>query len=141
MRHRVKGRTLGRSHSHRAAMLRNLVSSLFETEQITTTEARAKEARSLAEKLITLGKRGTLHARRLALKKLHNKKAVNKLFEDIAKRNPERQGGYTRILKLDTTRLGDNASQVVFMLVDQKAEAPEAVETKTEEKAEAPAKA
>jgi large subunit ribosomal protein L17 len=72
---------------------------------------------------------------------LHNKKAVNKLFEDIAKRNPERQGGYTRILKLDTTRLGDNASQVVFMLVDQKAEAPEAVETKTEEKAEAPAKA
>jgi len=103
-------------------MLRNLVCSLFEIEQITTTEPRAKEAKSLAEKMITLGKRGTLHARRLAFKKLHSKTAVKKLFDDIALRNPERQGGYTRILKLDKTRLGDNALQVAFMLVDRKAE-------------------
>lgn len=135
MRHRVKGRTLGRSHSHRAAMLRNLVCSLYENDQITTTEARAKEAKSLAEKMITLAKRGTLHARRLAIKKLHNKAVVKKLFDDIAKRNPERNGGYTRILKLDKTRLGDNASQVAFMLVDRKAE--EAEEVKTEEVKEA----
>ena len=133
MRHRVKGRTLGRSHSHRAAMLRNLVCSLFDKEQITTTEPRAKEARSLAEKMITLAKRGTLHSRRLAIKKLHNKAVVAKLFEDLAKRNPERKGGYTRILKLDKTRLGDNASQVVFMLVDQKAEEAAPVEEKKEE--------
>jgi len=129
MRHRVKGRTLGRSPSHRAAMLRNLVCSLYEKDQITTTEARAKEAKGLAEKMITLAKRGTLHARRLAIKKLHNKIVVKKLFDDIAKRNPERKGGYTRILKLDKTRLGDNASQVAFMLVDRKAEEAPVVET------------
>lgn len=118
MRHRVKGRTLGRSHSHRKAMLSNLVCSLFLHEKVTTTEPRAKEARSLAEKMITLAKRGTLHSRRLALKKLNNKAIVAKLFEDIGKRNPERNGGYTRILKLDERRLGDSAPKVVFMLVD-----------------------
>jgi|SaaInlStandDraft_1057018.scaffolds.fasta_scaffold05908_4 large subunit ribosomal protein L17 len=127
MKHRVKGRTLGRSHSHRTAMLKNLVCSLFIHESITTTEPRAKEARSLAEKMVTLAKRGTLHARRQAIKKLDNKDVVAKLFEDVAKRNPERQGGYTRILKLDETRLGDSAPKVVFMLVDAKAE--EAVAT------------
>jgi len=131
MRHRVKGRTLGRSHSHRKAMLSNLVQSLFIHEQITTTEPRAKEARSLAEKMITLAKRGTLHSRRLALKKLNNKEVVAKLFEDIAKRNPERQGGYTRILKLDERRLGDSAVKVIFALVDAKAET-EATEVKEE---------
>ncbi|MBF0199654.1 MAG: 50S ribosomal protein L17 [Planctomycetes bacterium] len=130
MRHRVKGRTLGRSQSHRAAMLRNLVSSLILHESITTTEPRAKEARSLAEKLITLGKKGSLHDRRLALKRLHNKEAVAKIFDDIAKRSAERKGGYTRILKMDTTRLGDNASQVVFQLVDQAvAESEEVAQT------------
>jgi large subunit ribosomal protein L17 len=118
MRHRVKGRTLGRSPSHRAAMLRNLVSSLMLHEKVRTSCEKAKEARSLAEKLITLGKKGTLHDRRIALSRLHNKKAVAKIFDDIAKRNPERNGGYTRILKLDETRLGDNASQVIFELVD-----------------------
>jgi large subunit ribosomal protein L17 len=122
MKHRVKGRTLGRSHSHRAAMLKNLVCSLFIHESITTTEPRAKEARSLAEKMVTLAKRGTLHARRQAIKKLDNKDVVAKLFEDVAKRNPERKGGYTRILKLDETRLGDSAPKVVFMLVDGKTE-------------------
>lgn len=132
MRHRVKGRTLGRSQSHRLAMLRNLVSSLIEHEKIVTTEPRAKEARSLAEKIITLGKRGTLHARRLAIKKLDNKAAVAKVFEDLAKRNPERQGGYTRILKLDETRLGDNAQKVVFMLVDGAPEEATAAESTTE---------
>lgn len=130
MRHRVKGRTLGRSQSHRAAMLRNLVISLVEHEKVTTTEPRAKEARSLIEKVITLGKKGDLHARRHALKKIHNKDCVNKVFNDIAKRNPERQGGYTRILKLDRERLGDSASQVIFEFVDKAAsENTEAVET------------
>jgi len=122
MKHRVKGRTLGRSHSHRAAMLKNLVCSLFIYESITTTEPRAKEARSLAEKMVTLAKRGTLHARRQAIQKLDNKSVVAKLFEDVALRNPERKGGYTRIIKLDEIRLGDSAPKVVFMLVDGKAE-------------------
>ena len=134
MRHRVKGRTLGRSQSHRKAMLSNLVQSLFLHEQVTTTEPRAKEARSLAEKMITLAKRGTLHSRRLALKKLNNRDVVAKLFEDIGKRNPERQGGYTRILKLDKRRLGDSAPTVVFMLVDGKKEEA-LVEASTEETA------
>lgn len=136
MRHRVKGRTLGRSHSHRAAMLRNLVSSLFEHESVITTCEKAKEARSLAEKIITLGKGGTLHDRRLALSRLHNKAMVKKVFDDIAKRNSDRKGGYTRILKLDATRLGDNASQVVFQLVEK---APEAAETQSEDTASAEA--
>ena len=122
MRHRVKGRTLGRSHSHRKAMLANLVCSLFEHEQVVTTGPRAKEARSLAEKMVTLAKRGTLHARRQALAKIKRKEIVAKLFEDIAKRNPERQGGYTRILKMDGHRLGDSAEKVLFALVDVKAE-------------------
>ena len=122
MRHRVKGRTLGRSHSHRAAMLSNLVCSLFEHEKVVTTEPRAKEARSLAEKMVTLAKRGTLHARRQAISKLKRVDVVAKLFEDIGKRNPARQGGYTRILKLDGVRLGDAAEKVAFMLVDQKVE-------------------
>lgn len=122
MRHNVKGRTLGRSHSHRAAMLSNLVCSLFEHEKIVTTEPRAKEARSLAEKMVTLAKRGTLHARRQAIAKIKRKDVVAKLFDDIGKRNPERQGGYTRILKLDEVRLGDAAPKVAFMLVDPKVE-------------------
>lgn len=136
MRHRVKGRTLGRSHSHRAAMLRNLISSLVTHERVVTTEAKAKEARTLAEKLITLGKKGTLHHRRLAIAKLHDKKAVHKIFDDIAKRNPERAGGHTRILKLEKPRLGDAATQVVFEFVD----APVA-ENKEEKQAAEPAQA
>jgi large subunit ribosomal protein L17 len=116
-------------------MLKNLVCSLFIHESIKTTEPRAKEARSLAEKVITLAKRGTLHARRQAIKKLDNKEVVAKLFEDVAKRNPERQGGYTRILKLDETRLGDSAPKVIFMLVDAKAE--ETVEAEVPASAEA----
>jgi large subunit ribosomal protein L17 len=127
MRHRVKGRTLGRSPSHRAAMLRNLVCSLMLHGKIRTSSEKAKEAKSLAEKLITLGQKGTLHARRIALSRLHNKDMVSKIFEEIAKRNPERKGGHTRILKLDETRLGDNASQVIFELVD----APVATEGET----------
>ena len=131
MRHNVKGRTLGRSHSHRAAMLSNLVCSLFEHEKVITTEPRAKEARSLAEKMVTLAKRGTLHARRQAISKLKRVDVVSKLFEDIGKRNPERQGGYTRILRMDEVRLGDAAEKVAFMLVDQKVEAVKVEETKS----------
>jgi len=135
MRHRVKGRTLGRSHSHRKAMLRNLIVSLVEHERVVTTSPRAKEARSLAEKIITLGKQGTLHARRQALKKLNNKAAVNKVFTELAGRNSDRKGGYTRILKLDKTRLGDNASQVVFEWVE-KGGAPVEVEAQAQESSE-----
>ena len=87
-------------------------------ERIITTMPRAKEARSLAEKMISLGKKGELHHRRLAIQRLHDKHAVHKIFEDIAKRNPGRPGGYTRILKMDSSRLGDNAMKVVFELVD-----------------------
>jgi large subunit ribosomal protein L17 len=105
-------------------MLSNLVCSLFEHEQVITTGPRAKEARSLAEKMVTLAKRGTLHARRQAIAKLKRKDVVAKLFEDIGQRNPERQGGYTRILKMDSHRLGDSAEKVVFALVDAKVEAP-----------------
>lgn len=117
-------------------MLQNLVISLVEHERVITTSPRAKEARSLAEKVITLGKEGTLHARRLAIKKLNNKIAVNKIFSDLAKRNADRKGGYTRILKLENTRLGDNASQVVFEWVE-KASATEAEAPVAEEKTEA----
>ena len=131
MRHNVKGRTLGRSHSHRAAMLSNLVCSLFEHEKVITTEPRAKEARSLAEKMVTLAKRGTLHARRQAISKLKRVDVVSKLFEDIGKRNPERKGGYTRILRMDEVRLGDAAEKVAFMLVDKKVEAVKVEETKS----------
>lgn len=125
MRHRVKGRTLGRSHSHRAAMLRNIIISLVEHELITTTVERAKETRPLAEKIISLGKKGDLHARRQAIALLQNKAAVKKIFDDIALRNANRPGGYTRILRLNKNRLGDNASQAIFELVERTpAEAP-----------------
>jgi large subunit ribosomal protein L17 len=99
-------------------MMRNMVTSLFDAERITTTDSRAKELRKLAERLITLGKRGDLHARRQAAEVIMDRKVVTKLFERIAPRFATRPGGYTRILKLGS-RLGDNAPQSIIELVEE----------------------
>ena len=118
MRHRNSGKRLGRNTSHRKAMLRNMVTSLLEHEKITTTDARAKELRPMAEKLITLAKRGDLHARRQATEVIRDRKTVAKLFERIAPRYADRPGGYTRIIKLGH-RLGDNAALSLITLVEE----------------------
>ena len=118
MRHRKSGNKLGRNTSHRKAMLRNMVTSLFQHEKITTTDARAKELRKVAEKLITLARRGDLHARRQALEVVRDRQTVAKLFEQIAPRYQERPGGYTRIIKLGH-RAGDNAALAVVELVEE----------------------
>ena len=106
-------RKLGRETAHRKAMLRNLVTDLFREGRISTTECRAKEARKEAEKMITLAKRGDLHARRQALAFIYDESVVTKLFEEIAPKYADRNGGYTRILKLGPRR-GVN-SEVVFL--------------------------
>jgi large subunit ribosomal protein L17 len=118
MRHNKTGRRLGRNSSHRAAMMRNMVTSLLEHEKITTTDTRAKELRKVAEKMITLGKRGDLHARRQALRVIRDRQDVGKLFAQIGPRYKDRPGGYTRILRLGN-RLGDNAPQVIIELVEE----------------------
>jgi len=118
MRHRKAGRKLGRTSSHLKATLRNLVTSLLEHEKIETTDAKAKELRKIADKMITLGKRGDLHARRQALSVIMTKKVVKKLFEEIAPRFQNRQGGYTRIMKVGR-RLGDNAPLSIIELVGE----------------------
>ncbi|NOX97828.1 MAG: 50S ribosomal protein L17 [Nitrospirae bacterium] len=117
MRHRMEGRKLGRTGSHRKSLLSNLVKSLFAEERIKTTEAKGKEVRSLADRLITLGKKGELAARREAARVVRDKKILSKLFNDIAPRFAERQGGYTRLIKL-SPRLGDAASLVLVELVE-----------------------
>ncbi len=109
-------RKLGRSSAHRKAMLRNLVTDLLREGRITTTDTRAKEARRQAEKMITLAKRGDLHARRQVLAYVYDESVVTKLFEEIAPKYEDRQGGYTRILKLGP-RKGDNAEMVFLELV------------------------
>ena len=118
MRHLKEGRKLGRTSSHRKALLRNMVTSLFEFEKIETTDAKAKELRKVADKMITWGKRGDLHARRQALKIINNKKTVQKLFGDIAPRFRERRGGYIRIIKAGR-RKGDNAPLSIIELIAQ----------------------
>ena len=117
MRHKVAGRKLGRSSSHRMAMYRNLVTDLLNYEKITTTEAKAKEVRGLTEKMITLGKEGGLHSHRQALSFIMDRKVTDKLFTDLAPRYAERPGGYTRIVKL-APRLGDGAPMVQLELVE-----------------------
>ena len=109
-------RKLGRSSAHRKAMLRNLVTDLLREGRITTTDTRDKEARRQAEKMITLAKRGDLHARRQVLAYVYDESVVTKLFEEIAPKYEDRQGGYTRILKLGP-RKGDNAELVFLELV------------------------
>lgn len=117
MRHAKKGRKLGTDASHTKAMLRSLAAALLANERIKTTETRAKEVRELVDRIIGWGKRGDVHARRLALAELGDQALVKKVFDDIAPRFAERQGGYTRILKLGP-RKGDAAPMVIMELVD-----------------------
>jgi large subunit ribosomal protein L17 len=117
MRHRVDARKLGRTSAHRKAMFRNLVTSLLEHERIQTTDAKAKELRRIADRMITLGKRGSLHARRRALRVIRDREVAAKVFDDLAQRFRERAGGYTRIVKL-ARRVGDAAPMSVIELVE-----------------------
>ncbi len=116
MRHRVSGRKLSRTADHRMALYRNQVTDLLKYEKIVTTEAKAKEVRSLAEKMITLGKTGDLNSRRHALSFIISKKVAKKVFDEIAPKYAGRNGGYTRISKLGP-RAGDGASMVQLELV------------------------
>ncbi len=131
MRHRVAGRRLSRTREHRLAMRRNMVASLFQYETISTTKEKAKEVKPFAEKLITLGKKGTLAARRQAISMLGNRDIIDqesgeavrkgtvigKLFSDIGPRYLDRPGGYTRIIRLSLRRLGDNGELVLLQLL------------------------
>ena len=117
MRHRKKGRELGRTRSHKKAMLRNMVTSLIIHERVRTTEAKAKELRPFAERLITLAKTGDLHSRRLAGRQIADSEALRKLFDHIGPRFETRPGGYTRILKLGA-RKGDGAELALIELTE-----------------------
>jgi len=139
MRHQKRGRKLGRTASHRKAMLQNMAASVLLHKQIKTTEAKAKEARKLVERLITYGKKGTTHARRLAFAILRDKKATTILFDEIAPVYENRQGGYTRLIKLGY-RPNDTSKVVLLQLVDFFSEEPKKDKKKsTEKKASKPA--
>ena len=137
MNHRTGFNALSRTTAHRRAMLRNMVTSLFRFERITTTKAKAKEARRKAEKLVTRAKVDSVHNRREVAKYIADEKVLNKLFTEIAPRMKERNGGYTRVLKLGF-REGDAADVVILELVDYKLE--QAEEKKAEAKAKKEAK-
>jgi len=117
MRHAIRGRKLGRTSAHRTALFRNQLSELVRHERIVTTLPKAKELRPIFEKAVTQGKRGTLHARRRVRRWLPNRHLVQKLFDDIAPRMADRNGGYCRIVKLGP-RKGDGAEMAVLQLVD-----------------------
>lgn len=117
MRHRKAGRKLGRTTAHREMLLRNLLTSLFHYEKIVTTEAKAKELRKLADKVITLAKRGDLHARRQAAEVVQDEDVLKKLFDSIGGRYKDRNGGYTRLTKLEY-RMGDGAPLAAIELVE-----------------------
>ena len=117
MRHKVAGRKLGRNSAQRKALFRNLVTELLWHERIRTTEAKAKAVRPYAERLITLAKRGDLHARRLAARDVQDPDTLGKLFDDLAERYEDREGGYTRIYRLGP-RKGDAAPMVLLSLVE-----------------------
>ena len=138
MRHLKSGRKLGRTTAHRKALFRNMVTALIRRERIRTTLAKAKELRSHVEKTITLGKKGTLHAKRLARKTVVEKEAFSKLFGPLSERYAKRSGGYTRIIKIGNRR-GDDAPMAFIELVDREDKAP-ATQAKTDKKA-APKKA
>jgi large subunit ribosomal protein L17 len=139
MRHQKRGRKLGRTASHRKAMLQNMAASVLLHKQIKTTEAKAKEARKLVERLITYGKKGTTHTRRLAFAILRDKKATTILFDEIAPVYENRQGGYTRLIKLGY-RPNDTSKVVLLQLVDFFSEEPKKDKKKsTEKKASKPA--
>jgi large subunit ribosomal protein L17 len=116
MRHLVSGRKLNRSASHRRAMLSNMAVSILDKERVTTTLAKAKEVRSVVERLITYGKKGGIHGIRLAARRVNDKTVLKKLFDDIAPGYKGREGGYTRIIKLDQ-RKGDNTQMSIIELV------------------------
>ena len=118
MRHRNSGRKLNRSSSHRRAMFRNMATALLKHEQIKTTLPKAKELRPVVERMITLGKRGSLHSRRQALSFLQDEAIVRKLFDGLAERYEDREGGYTRVLKAGF-RYGDSAPMAYIELVDR----------------------
>jgi large subunit ribosomal protein L17 len=140
MRHNNSGKRLGRNTSHRQAMMRNMVTSFIEHEKLTTTDTKAKELRKLAEKMITLGKRSDLHARRQALRIVRDPKMVAKLFNLLGPRFQNRPGGYTRIIKIGN-RLGDNAPVCRIEFVEElEAARAKARETKPEAKPEIEAK-
>lgn len=130
MRHRVSGKGLGRNTNQRNALLRGIVTSLFEHLKIETTLAKAKEAKKLAERIITLGKKGDLHSRRLAISYLPNKKVINKLFDNVVPKITHRDSGYLRIIKT-RFRPGDNSTMAVLEFVDYES----IVEKKKEKKA------
>lgn len=117
MRHLKKGRSLGRKSSHRKALLCNLAVSILTNGRVRTTEAKAKEVRGLVDRIITWGKRGDVHARRLAARQVRSRTIVKKVFDELAPRYRDRPGGYTRIMKLGF-RHGDNAPEVIMELVD-----------------------
>ena len=132
MRHRKAGRKLNRSAAHRKAMLRNMVTSLLEHERIVTTVPKAKETRRVAEKMITLGKRGDLHARRQAMAYIRSKGVVAKLFDELSGQYSDRQGGYTRIIRTGN-RYGDAAPMAIVELVGYESVAEEIAETEDKE--------
>ena len=118
MRHRQSGRKLNRTSSHRKSLFKNMAQALLKHEQIVTTLPKAKELKRVVEKLITLGKKGNLHSRRLAFNQIRDKDMVSKLFDSLAKRYSDRKGGYTRVLKAGF-RYGDSAPMAVIELVDR----------------------
>ena len=142
MKHRVVGRRLDRTTEHRTAMFRNLATSLFRHERITTTTPKAKELKRFAEKIVTLAKKGSPHARRIANRDVRDVEVLNKLFGSIAERFKARAGGYTRIVRVGR-RHGDNADMAVIELLDRAPAAAEPTDTegKGEKKAAKPAKA
>ncbi|HVM95253.1 MAG TPA: 50S ribosomal protein L17 [Candidatus Acidoferrales bacterium] len=134
MRHLKAGRKLNRTSAHRKALLRNLVTSLIDHEQVKTTDAKAKELRRVADRMITLAKRGTLHARRQAAAYVRTRKSVTKLFDEMAARFRDRQGGYTRIVKIGV-RHGDAAPMSIIELTDRGDAAKAEAEKKRERRA------
>ncbi|MCP4183937.1 MAG: 50S ribosomal protein L17 [Hyphomicrobiales bacterium] len=136
MRHRKQGRKLNKTASHRKAMFANMAASLIEHEQIVTTLPKAKEMRRVSDKLITLGKRGDLHARRQAISKIRDVEQVKKLFDVLGPRYQERNGGYTRVMKAGY-RYGDNAPMAVLELVDRDIDAKGAKDRERIEEMEA----
>ena len=118
MRHRQSGRKLNRTSSHRKSLFKNMSQALLKHEQIVTTLPKAKELKRVVEKLITLGKKGNLHSRRLAFNQIRDKDMVSKLFDNLAKRYSDRKGGYTRVLKAGF-RYGDSAPMALIELVDR----------------------
>ena len=118
MRHLKAGRKLNRTSAHRKALFRNMVTSLIDHEQVRTTDAKAKELRRIADRMITLGKRGSLHARRQALSYIRSRSVVTKLFDEVAARFKERPGGYTRVVKIGH-RHGDAAPMSIIELTDR----------------------